>query len=112
LAAVKNAADPEDARTRLRSALRRVVEEIRLLVVPRGTDRFAAVQVYFTGDGSRTYLIFYRPAHHGYGGRREAKWWPLSLPPSLTAGTLDLRDPADVTDLAAALEAMPLPTAR
>src|SRR5262249_6256741 len=60
------AEDPADTRLRLRSALRRVVEEMRLLVVPRGKDRLGAVAVYFTdgapgGQGRRDYLVWYRP---------------------------------------------------
>jgi DNA invertase Pin-like site-specific DNA recombinase len=56
------AADP-DARRRLRFVISRVVQSIRLLVVPRPgvpRDRMAAVQVLFTGGRRRQYLIWYR----------------------------------------------------
>jgi hypothetical protein len=45
-----NADDLQDARLRLRAALRRVIDEIRLLVVLRGHDRLAAVQIWFNGN--------------------------------------------------------------
>ncbi len=56
--------DPRDARLRLRSALRRIVDGMWLLIVPRGLDRLAAVQIDFAGGGRRNYLLLYRP-----GGR-------------------------------------------
>jgi DNA invertase Pin-like site-specific DNA recombinase len=55
------AADPTDARLRLRAALRRIVESIRLRVVPCGIDRLALVDIWFAGgEACRTYHIFYR----------------------------------------------------
>lgn len=59
-----------DARLRLRSTLRQVVEQIYLLVVPRGRVRLAAVQIFFRDDGSRTYLIKYRPGEGNAAFRR------------------------------------------
>jgi DNA invertase Pin-like site-specific DNA recombinase len=106
--AVRSAPDPEDARLRLRSVLRRIVEEIRLLVVPRKQDRLAALQVFFAGGGSRSYLIFHRPAHCSSGVRREAKWLAKSLPPDLAPKGLDLRDPQHAADLASVLERIDL----
>jgi len=47
LTVIHNAPDPEDARLRLRSALRRVVSDVWLLVVPRKLVRLAAAQVFF-----------------------------------------------------------------
>lgn len=50
-----------EQRLRLRSILRRLIEEIRLLIVPRGWDRIAAVQMRFReSDEVRSYLIVYR----------------------------------------------------
>src|SRR5262249_47419128 len=43
--ALDAAPDPRDARLRLRAALRRMVKEMRMLVVPRGRDRLAACQI-------------------------------------------------------------------
>src|SRR5262249_7197914 len=68
LEALKSAPDPEDARLRLRGALRRIVDSFWLLIVPRGRDRLCAVQVWFQGSGScRNYLILHRPAFNGGG---------------------------------------------
>ncbi len=108
ITALDAAPDPEDARLRLRSALRRVVEEVRLLVVPRRLVRLAAVQVYFTGDGHRDYLVYYRPPHHSFGGRKEAVCLARSLKDAVALGPLDLRDSGDAAKLEAALNAVPL----
>jgi hypothetical protein len=61
LDALERAPDRRDARLRLRTALRRIVSEIWLLVVPRGADRLAAVQIDFAGGGRRSYVIWYQP---------------------------------------------------
>ncbi len=67
-----NAPDPTDARIRLRSALRRVVSGIHLLVVPAGTHRLAMAQVRFNGSAKvRTYSVVYRP---GSGPHVKAGW--------------------------------------
>jgi DNA invertase Pin-like site-specific DNA recombinase len=95
-----NAPDPDDARLRLRSALRRIVSEIRLLIVPRKLARLAAVQVYFEGDGLRDYVILYRPSHAGFGHRKPGHWWARSLDDVVKVREQDLRRPED----AAALE--------
>jgi hypothetical protein len=94
-----NAPDPEDARLRLRSALRRIVSEIWLLVVPRRLNRLAAVQIYFKGDGRRDYLITHRPAHHSFAGRKEAAWSCHSLTTRVKASKLDLRNRDDAQTL-------------
>jgi DNA invertase Pin-like site-specific DNA recombinase len=105
-AALDGAPDPDDARLRLRSALRRVVEDIRMLVVAKGVRRVAALQVYFNGNGHRDYVIYYRPAHYGFGGRVEAEWEAASLSPSLGPVGLDLRDPTQAARLAETLAAV------
>jgi DNA invertase Pin-like site-specific DNA recombinase len=93
-AALDGAADALDARLRLRSALRRVVEDVRLLVVPRGRWRLAVAQVYFCGDGSRTYLLGHREAR--FNGRdKEARKPRARLARSLAAAGL----PADALNL-------------
>jgi DNA invertase Pin-like site-specific DNA recombinase len=98
-------AEREDARLRLRSAVRRNVESVWLLVVPRGRDRLCAAQVYFPGDGHRDYLIYSKAAWASASGRTEATWSAASLPPRLTASlALDLRRRDHARDLAAALE--------
>jgi DNA invertase Pin-like site-specific DNA recombinase len=71
----------EDARMRLRAVLRRTIEAVYLLVVPRGLDRIAAVQVRFKGNGQtqREYLMWYRPPHTGFGGRRDGRLMSVSI---------------------------------
>jgi DNA invertase Pin-like site-specific DNA recombinase len=100
LGALDGAPDPRDARLRLRSVLRRVVEEIRLLVVPRGACRLAAVRVQFAGDGHRDYLIFYRPARTGRPEQHRVRSFKEADIPT----DLDLRDRKDAADLARTLE--------
>jgi DNA invertase Pin-like site-specific DNA recombinase len=93
--ALDRAADVDDARLRLRSALRRVVEEIRLLVVPRGRDRLAAVQVWFDDAKGkrRDYIIAYREARGNKHWREEGSWRARSLEEVAgVGGNLDLRD--------------------
>ncbi len=47
LAALDGASDNEDARVRLRAALRRIMHSIWLHVVPRGRERYCTIQVWF-----------------------------------------------------------------
>src|SRR5205814_6387939 len=72
LEALDNAPDGDEARLKLRSVVRRVVDSIWLLVVPRGNDRLCAVQVWFAGgERCRNYVIYHqRPTRmKGTGGR-------------------------------------------
>jgi hypothetical protein len=99
-------AEIEDLRTRLRAALRRIVDEVWLLVVPRGRVRLCAVQAWFRdGEAQRTWLIYYRPGWAGRNGRREAESWSRSF-----AGEtpLDLRRREHAAELAADLQAIDL----
>jgi len=92
LAALDNAPDPKDARLRLRTVLRRMVESIWLLVVPRGRDRLAAVQVWFAGGKKhRDYLIYHVHPKANARARQEGGWWALSLADAAALGELDLR---------------------
>jgi DNA invertase Pin-like site-specific DNA recombinase len=114
---LENAEDREDVRLRLRAALRRAVQEVWLLVVPRGRARLCAVQVYFPEGTHRDYLILYRPGHANKDSRRPAP------PPEVKdvrfeAGdpdpgkALNLRDRKDAADLEAVLLGVGLPRAR
>ncbi|MBL8798762.1 MAG: recombinase family protein [Planctomycetia bacterium] len=103
LAALDSAPDPEDARLRMRSALRRIVDDIWLLVVPRKMTRLAAVQIHFKGDGRREYLIYYRPPHHSFAGRKEGRTLAASLMNFGADKAIDLRDPEQAAELAALL---------
>jgi DNA invertase Pin-like site-specific DNA recombinase len=98
--ALDSAPDPEDARTRLRMLLRRLVSEGWLLVVRRGLVQLAALQLYFSGDGKRDFLIYHRRAFHAGCGRREAEWRARSFAEGeLVPGGLDLRKPSHVKRL-------------
>jgi DNA invertase Pin-like site-specific DNA recombinase len=94
------APDKRDARLRLRAALRRMVDRIMLLVVPRGADRLAAVQVWFTGgERHRDYLILHRPPKSNGKKRTEGGWWARSLADVVKPGDLDLRRREDTRAL-------------
>jgi hypothetical protein len=80
LTALDNAPDPTEVRLRLRSALRRIVDSIRLLVVTRNHDRLAVAQVWFTGgEKCRTYFIIHRPPRQHGRTHHEGGWWVDSL---------------------------------
>jgi hypothetical protein len=109
IGALEKAADPEEARLRLRAALRRIVDSIWLLVVPRGRDRLAAVQIWFAGgQRHRDYLILHRPPKANQAGRQEGESWAKSFANVAAPGDLDLRKRADAGKLAAVLEAVDL----
>jgi DNA invertase Pin-like site-specific DNA recombinase len=92
LAALKAAEDQADARGRLRGAMRRVIECIWCLFVPRGAQRLASVQVYFKGGARRDYVIHHRPATGGAVGSRRAEWRAKAL---AFVGERDLRKRQD-----------------
>lgn len=101
-----SALKPREARLKLRSLLRRLIKEIWILVVPRGRDRLAAVQVYFLGDGCRESVILHRPDKAGRCGWRVAGglWahflsgW-LRLSRRRLLGGLDLRKREDAAEM-------------
>jgi DNA invertase Pin-like site-specific DNA recombinase len=72
--------DPTDARLRLRTVLRRIIDSIWLYVVPRGRERLALVQIWFAGGQTyRMLLINYlSPRGNGHkllpGGWRAESW--------------------------------------
>src|SRR5262245_23631964 len=104
LGVLEKSPDPADVRLRLRSALRRIVESIWLLVVPRGRDRLAAIQVWFAHPGGRathrSYLILHQPPLKNAQGGRPGKWWARSF---AGGDGLDLRKRADAKKLEAVL---------
>jgi DNA invertase Pin-like site-specific DNA recombinase len=57
-----NAPDPQDVRLRLRAALRRMVDRMLLLVIPRGRDRLAVLQIWFADARrpARSYTLLHR----------------------------------------------------
>jgi hypothetical protein len=94
--ALDRAPDPEDARLRLRAALRRIVDEIWLLVTNRGNDRLCAVQVWFAeGEKFRNYLILHRPPKGNGKARQTGRWWCRSIRYYTMPGQMDFRKRAD-----------------
>jgi hypothetical protein len=97
---LESASDPEDVRLRLRSSLRRIVDSIWMLVVSRGIERLAAVQIWFAGgEHHRDYLIMHRPPRANARSRTEGGWWSCSLADSVMLGPLDLRQRDHVRQL-------------
>jgi hypothetical protein len=101
--ALGQAPDPEDARLRLRAALRRITEVAMLLIVPRGHARLCAVQFHFRGGAQRSYLLYYCPAAKRFGKPTPAEWLACSLDDAAQLGPLDLRKRADAHKLEALL---------
>jgi DNA invertase Pin-like site-specific DNA recombinase len=112
------AADPNDARVRLRGAIRRIVESVWCLFITRvgnpkyegkvGRIRLAAVQFHFAGGAHRDYLIVHRPAHGNAAAKRGAVTEVMTFAKP-AAGHLDLRKRKDAEKLAGELERMELP---
>jgi DNA invertase Pin-like site-specific DNA recombinase len=89
-----NASDPRGARLHFRGLLRRIIEEIRLMVTKRGNYRLAVAQLWFRdGVRSRTYLILHRKPWSNGRHKRPAESWSVSYP---GPGEIDLRKPEDV----------------
>ncbi len=88
-----------EERLRYRSILRRIVESIHVLIVPRGWDRLAAVQIHFQGSNeTRQYLIIYRKAR--VCRRKSEPGEDLPFVRSYReAEAMDLRQPAHVEAL-------------
>jgi DNA invertase Pin-like site-specific DNA recombinase len=92
------ATDREDMRRRLRAALRRIVDGIWILVVPRGMTRIAAVRVQFRGTSAhREYLIVYRAPKSNGVSHVPAKTEVRAFAEEIN--TLDLRNLDHVRDL-------------
>jgi hypothetical protein len=90
--ALGSAPDPADARVRLRSALRRIIDSGWLLVVPRGRDRLCALQLWFADcKRHRDYLILHRPPKSNGKATVPGGWWVRSLASDAVPGGLDLR---------------------
>lgn len=91
-----------DARVRLAGLFRRLLSDVRVLVVDRGEHRLAAVRLTFADGGkSRDFLIVRRMPR----GPQPAAWWARSFAGS---AKLDFTNPAHVEKLAAALDRLDL----
>lgn len=106
---VDAAPDPDEVRLRLQSILRRIIDEIWVLVVPRASQRVAAVQVWFAGgERHRDYLLLHRPPRANAATRTEAGRWCDSLASIADPVELDLRRIEDASALAEVLAEMDL----
>jgi hypothetical protein len=99
IGALDAAPDQKDARLRLRSALRHIIDAIWLLVVPRGRDRLCAVQVFFGDDGCRSYLLYHKPTRANGRSRAEGGTWARSFKETSLPEDLDLRSREDASAL-------------
>jgi DNA invertase Pin-like site-specific DNA recombinase len=80
LSALDSAADKEDARIRLRAALRRIIAGIRMAVLARTSEKVALVDVEFTGEHAgrfRSLTIWYRRSY-GNGTFRQPGAWAVA----------------------------------
>ncbi len=92
LAAVDGSPDPREARLRLRSVLRRIVDSVWVLVVPHAAERRIAVQVWFTGgERQRSYLMLGRPRRKNAPPDEREEWPCVSFAGAGVSGKLDLR---------------------
>lgn len=112
---IEAAQDPVK-RLRLRSALRRIIESVHVLIVPRGWDKVAAVQMRFTGSADvRSFLIAFRkdvlPSGLRASRRKGEHGEDLCTARSiLDRPALDLRDRSHVAELRSELERLDLAT--
>jgi DNA invertase Pin-like site-specific DNA recombinase len=98
-------AECDELRRKIRAALRRLVAEMRCLIVPRERTRLIAVQLFFArGDKRRDYLILMTPGTKHTKGRTDA----VSLADVIQADDLDLRDRGHAKRLEAALASLDL----
>ena len=97
---IKNAEDVEAAKLKVGAALRSLIKTGILLIVRKGSWRFAAVQFFFAGDSRRSFLIAHQTAgfHSPEAGQRVS----LILPDGC-----DLRNPKHVAILEKQLLAAP-----
>jgi hypothetical protein len=88
LAALLEKAEGEERlslRLKIKARIAALVSEMRMLIVPRGWNRIAALQVWFAKSSKRRdLLIVYR------GGRQGGSWEACSL--------ADVREPGDLRD--------------
>lgn len=112
------APDREDARYRLRAALRRIVSGVWLLAVARGRTRIAAVRLVFAGcERARDFLIVYTPPRNNGRASAPAKLTVHSMrqranlvvmhgdgTDSVEFDGVDLRERKDAARVAAVLE--------
>jgi DNA invertase Pin-like site-specific DNA recombinase len=97
------AAMARDDPGRLRQALLATVEIVPCVFVHRGARDLAAVQVFFSGGGCRSYLILSRAGWSNGTTQRERRWEARSFKDAGLDGGLDLRRADHATRLERAL---------
>jgi DNA invertase Pin-like site-specific DNA recombinase len=107
---IDGAADPDDVRLRIRTALRRMAEGVWCLFLARGAWRIAAVQIWFHGGAHRDYFVLYRRAVSGNAPARPAYCDSADMARVAQPGELDLRKRDHAKRLEKVLLAMPLPS--
>jgi DNA invertase Pin-like site-specific DNA recombinase len=98
----------EDDPDRLRAMLLTTILDVRCLLLSRGRDRIAAVQVWFSGGEHRDYVILHRQAVGGAAGQRPPQWGARSFSEAGLPNKLDLRDSSHVRRLETALASLDL----
>jgi hypothetical protein len=79
--ALATAPDPLEARLRLRLALRRILDSVWVLVVPRGKYRLCEVQIFFRAGEKvayRSIAIFFRQGVSNGASSTPARWAALT----------------------------------
>jgi hypothetical protein len=107
---LREAPDQEEARQRLRAALRRVIEGVYCLFAGRGTVRVAAVEVWFTNGKRRCFFLGYEQPRVNRPGRP----WTFAFNGTWdkdTGHAHSLRDPKTVKRVLAKLDTVDLPAA-
>jgi DNA invertase Pin-like site-specific DNA recombinase len=90
----RKAADRDSVDLQVAAALRNIIDEAWLLIVPKGSFRVAVLQLFFTGGRRRDYLILHQTA----GNHRQGGWRAFSFAEPAGCG-LDLRTkPASLPD--------------
>lgn len=97
----------DEARERLRSALRRTVIGMWCLFVGKGRTRLAAVRVQFRGEAHRDYLIVHKAAHAPSGTAAETL--SASFREVGDVGEIELRNPADAKKVETFLSEVDVP---
>jgi hypothetical protein len=85
----------EELRAKVRGSLRRLVDTIYVLIVPRGYVKLAAVQVWFKGGRHRDYLIRRRRPN----GDRAEESEVQSVVFAGKSGGFDLRNPEEAAEV-------------
>jgi DNA invertase Pin-like site-specific DNA recombinase len=89
---IRNSEDPDLARLKLRPALRAVIESALVLIVPTGSWRHVAVQLFFAGGVARNYLISHQTAGYRRTGSTSSGEWREQWAAHIDGPMMDLRD--------------------